>query len=73
MPCFNQGILVVGVTIVISNMILRTIMDRGANYKYLNSALKLDEFENKDSPYLFYEEWLKKGNLPEMFLKKYIL
>ena len=48
-------------------------MDRGANYKYLNSALKLDEFENKDSPYLFYEEWLKKGNLPEMFLKKYIL
>ena len=35
-------------------MILHTIMDRGDNYKYLNSELKLDEFEGKG-----YEEWYK--------------
>ena len=44
-------------------MILRTIMDRGDNYKYLNGELKLDEFEEKGSPYPFYEEWLKKHNM----------
>ena len=54
MPCFNQGILVVGVTIVISNMILCTIMDRGANYKYFNSALKLDEFQQKKTPHICF-------------------
>ena len=35
-------------------------MDRGDIYKYLNGELKLDEFEEKDSPYPFYEEWLEK-------------
>ena len=41
-------------------MILCTVMDREDIYKYLNGELKLDEFEEKDSPYPFYEEWLKK-------------
>ena len=50
-------------------MILRTIMDRGDNYKYLNGELKLDEFEEKGSLYLFYEEWLLKI----FVLKDYIL
>ena len=36
-------------------MILQTITDRGDNYKYVNGELKLDEFEEKGSPYLFYE------------------
>ena len=44
-------------------MILDTIMDRGNNDKYLNDELKLDEFEEKGFPYLFYEEWLNKHNL----------
>ena len=52
-------------------MILRTIMDRGDNYKYLNSELKLDEFEEKGSPCPFYEEWLKiQPVLKFFFLKK---
>ena len=58
--CFNQNISVVGVTTVISNTwFLRAIMDRGDDYKHLNGELKLDEFEQKGSPYPFYEEWLK--------------
>ena len=32
-------------------MVLRTIMDRGDNYKYLNGKLKLNEFGEKDSPH----------------------
>ena len=36
---------------------------RGDSYKYLNGELKLDEFEEKDSPYAFYEEWSKKAAL----------
>ena len=43
---------------------LKTIMDRGHNYKYLNSALALEEFEEADLLYPFYEEWLQKNNLP---------
>ena len=38
-------------------------MGRGDNYNDLNGELRLDEFEEKGSPYLFYEEWLKKDNL----------
>ena len=45
-------------------MMLRTIMDRGQNYKYLNGALALEKFEETDPLYPFYEEWLKKNNLP---------
>ena len=48
----------------LQHMILRTIMDRGHNYKYLNSALALEEFEEADPLYPFYEEWLQKNNLP---------
>ena len=44
-------------------MVLRTIMNRGDNYKYLNGELKLDEFEEKDSPDPFYQEWLRKNNM----------
>ena len=47
----------------LKHMILHTIMDRGDKCKYLNSELKLDKFEEKGSPYPFYEEWLKKHNL----------
>ena len=45
-------------------MILRTIMDRGHNYKCLNGALALEKFEETDPPNPFYEEWLKKNNWP---------
>ena len=41
-------------------MILRAIKDMGDNYKYLNGELKLDEFEEKGSPYPLYEKWLSK-------------
>ena len=44
-------------------MILHKIMDRGDTYKYLDSELKLDEFEEKGSPYPFYKEYLKKHSL----------
>ena len=47
----------------LKHIILRTIMDRGDNYEYLNGQLKLVEFEEQISPYPFYEEWLKKHNL----------
>ena len=47
----------------LEHMVLRTIMNRGDNYKYLNGELKLDEFEEKDSPDPFYEEWLRKNNM----------
>ena len=50
-------------TVILKHMILSTIMGRGDNYNYLNGELRLDEFEEKGSPYLFYEEWLKKDNL----------
>ena len=45
-------------------MMLTTIMDREHNYKYLNGALALERFEETDPLYPFYEEWLKKNNLP---------
>ena len=45
-------------------MMLRTIMDRGHKYKYLNGALALENFEETDPPYPFYEEQFKKNNLP---------
>ena len=48
----------------LQHMMLRTIMDRGQTYKYLNGALALEKFEETDPPYSFYEEWLKKNNLP---------
>ena len=48
----------------LQHMMLRTIMDRGHNYKYLNGVLALEKFEENDLPYPFYEEWLKKNNLP---------
>ena len=58
----------------LKHMILCTVMDRGDIYKYLNGELKLDEFEEKDSPYPFYEEWLKKQQpVLIFFLKNYIL
>ena len=50
-----------------------TIIDRGGNYKYLNGELKLNEFEEKVSPYPFYEEWLKNTTcLKNFYLKKII-
>ena len=56
------------------HMILRAIIDMGDNYKYLNGKLKLDEFEQKGSPYPFYEEWLKNTACRKKFvLKNYIL
>ena len=49
-------------------------MDREENYKYLNGELRFDESEEKGSSYLFYEEWLKKQPVLNIFvLKKYIL
>ena len=48
----------------LQHMILRTIMDRGDHYKYLNGELNLDNFEETDPPDPFYEEWLRKDNLP---------
>ena len=45
-------------------MILKTIMDRGHNSKYLNGALPLEKFEETDPLYPFYEKWLKKNKLP---------
>ena len=48
-------------------------MGKGDNYKYLNEELKLDEFEEKGSPYLSYEEWLKNTTcLKNICLKKII-
>ena len=44
----------------LKHMILRTIIDREDNCRYFYSEFKLDEFEEKGSPYLFYDEWLKK-------------
>ena len=52
----------------LNHMILRTIIERRDNYNYLNSNLKLDEFEQKGCPYPFYEDWLKKRNLSLTFL-----
>ena len=52
------------------HMILRAIIDMRDNYKYLNGKLKLDEFEQKGSPYPFYEEWLKKTNCRKKFCLK---
>ena len=48
-------------------MILRTIMGRGDNYKYLNDKLKLDQFEEKGFPYPFYGEWLKNTTFVSVF------
>ena len=45
-------------------------MDRGDNYKYLNGELKLDESEEKGSPYPFYEEWLKNTTCLKKFCFK---
>ena len=45
-------------------MILHTTMDGGDHYKYLNGESNLDNFEETDPPYPFYEEWLRKTNLP---------
>ena len=41
----------------------------------LNGELKLDEFEEKGSPYPFYEEWLKNTTCLKNFCckKLYIL
>ena len=50
-------------------MILRTIMDRGDHYKYLNGELNLDNF---DPPYPFYEEWLRKTIHLKKFFAPYI-
>ena len=57
----------------LKHMILRTIMDREDNYKYLNDKLKLDEFEEKVSPYLFYKEWLKNTTCLKNFCLKKII
>ena len=51
-------------------MILHKIMYRGDHYKYLNGELKLDEFEEKGSPYPLYEEWLKTQPVSKMFVLK---
>ena len=45
-------------------------MDRGDDYKHLNGELKLDEFEQKGSPYPFYEEWLKNTAFKMSVLRK---
>ena len=55
------------------HMILHTIMDRGDNYKYINGELKVDEFEEKGSPYWFYEEWLKNTTCLKNFCLKKIM
>ena len=47
----------------LKHMIFRTTLDRGDNYRYFYGEFKLDEFEEKGSPYLFYDEWLKKTQL----------
>ena len=48
-------------------------MDRRDNYNYLNGELKLDEFEEKDSLYPFYEEWLKNTACLKKFCLKKII
>ena len=40
----------------LQHIMLRTIMDRGHNCKYLNGALALEKFEETDPVYPFYEE-----------------
>ena len=57
----------------LKHMTLHTIMDRRDNYKYLNGELKLDEFEEKDSLYPFYEEWLKNTACLKKFCLKKII
>ena len=54
----------------LKHMILRTILDRGDNSKYLNGELKFDESEEKGFPYPFYEEWLKKA---QPVIKNFVL
>ena len=54
-------------------MILHTIIDWEDTYKYLKGELKLDEFEEKTSPYLFYEEWLENTTCPKSFCLKKII
>ena len=54
-------------------MILHTIIDRGDNFKYLTGELKLDEFEEKTSSYLFYEEWLENTICRKSFCLKKII
>ena len=39
----------------------------------LNGELKLDEFEEKGSPYPFYEEWLKNTTCLKNFCLKKII
>ena len=51
----------------LKHMILRTIVGRGDNYKYLNGELKLDKFEEKGFPYPCYEEWLKNTTFVSVF------
>ena len=41
-------------------MILRTLIKRKDNLKYLNGGSELDKFEESDPPYPFFEEWLKQ-------------
>ena len=57
----------------LKHMILHKIIDRGDNFKYLNGELKLDEFEEKTSSYLFYEEWLENTTCPKSFCLKKII
>ena len=57
----------------LKHMILHTIIDRGDNFKYLTGELKLDEFEEKTSSYLFYEEWLENTTCPKSFCLKKII
>ena len=52
----------------LKHMILRTIMNRGDNYKYLNGELKLVEFEQKNYPDSLHEEWLKKQSVFKIFV-----
>ena len=37
-------------------MILRTLIKRKDNLKYLNGGSELDKFEESDPPYPFFEE-----------------
>ena len=58
-------------------IILHTIMDRGDNRKYFNGELKLDEFEEKGSPYPLYEKknttCLKNFCLEKIIYYKYYM
>ena len=44
-------------------MILRILIKRKDNSRYLNGGSDLDKFEETDPPDTFFEEWLKKKTI----------